>query len=169
MAKSPTAEVVEMVSAAKLADIFGCSVVYVGKLTKDGVIARASKGQYPKDECCKKYIAHLKSDERRSTKSAGENRLRDAKAAEVDMRLAERRRELIPMSDADAAISNLCGLFRMEMDGAPAAMTRDMDWRRKIEAKHDEILVRIARRSAAILSALREGRDPADAEEEIRA
>lgn len=78
----------------------------------------------------------------------------NARAAEIEMRVAERKRELIPIEDATAAMDLLAGKTKEEMTGLAARITRDMILRRKIEAEMNGALIRIAEglRSSADLA-----------------
>ena len=56
------------------------------------------------------YLRYLKDDERRSAKSAADSRVRDARALEIELRIAERSRELIPVEDALNDMAELAGM-----------------------------------------------------------
>lgn len=114
------------------------------QLAKMEYFKRAVKGRYNLVAVVQGYIKFLKDDERRTSKSATASRMQDAKTAEIEMRLAERRRELIPLDDAQAAIDVIVGKVRAEFSGLPARVTRDMTLRRSLEVETDASLNRIA-------------------------
>jgi hypothetical protein len=103
------------------------------------------------------YISFLRADERRSSKSAGEFRLRDAKAKVVEMQLAERAHELIAYDEAETALETVVGLVRTEMGGVAARVTRDLGLRRSIEKAINDGLARVVARLAKEVVALRSG------------
>lgn len=95
-------------------------------------------------EVLKGYIGWLKDDARRNSKSASATRVADARALEIEIRTAERRRELIPVEDAQAAMDAVVGRCLTEMVGLPASYTRDIAERRRLEEKMDGCRARIA-------------------------
>lgn len=105
--------------AEALGALFGVSRKWVEKLAEDGVIARAAKGRYPIGPAVRGYIAWLKSDQRRSSKTAADGRLRDARAREIELRIAERKRELVETDEAIATLDEIVGKMRGGQQDAP--------------------------------------------------
>jgi hypothetical protein len=120
------------------------SEVRVRRLVDLGHIKRAKKGQYQLVDVVQGYIRFLKDEERRTSKTATASRMQDAKTAEIELRLAEKRRELIPVEDASAVIDIIVGKVRSEFSGLPARVTRDMDLRRRLEDETNASLNRLA-------------------------
>lgn len=139
----------EMVPAAQAAQIIMVTPQWLRQLAAQGYIPAAEKGRYPLIAVIQGYIKFLKDDDRRSSKSATASRMQDAKTAEIEMRLAEKRRELIPVDDAQAAIDVIVGKVRAEFSGLPARATRDMTLRRVLEAETNASLNRVADAVAA--------------------
>lgn len=83
--------------------------------------------------------------------------MQDAKAAEIEMRIAEKRRELIPVEDHIAALDIVVGAVRAEFSGLPARVTRDMDLRRKLETEANASLNRISDTLAASAEFIEKG------------
>ena len=121
----------------------------IRQIAKMGYIPKLAKGRYNLVELVQGYIKFLKDDDRRSSKSATASRMQDAKTAEIEMRLAEKRRELIPVEDAQAAVDVIVGKVRAEFSGLPARATRDMTLRRVLEAETNASLNRVADAVAA--------------------
>ena len=68
----------------------------IRQLQKQGFIPKAEKrGQVQLVGAVQGYLKYLKDDERRSSKTAADSRVRDARALEIELRIAERSRELI--------------------------------------------------------------------------
>ena len=135
----------------------------IRQLTKQGYIPRAEKRGYVQlVGAVQGYLRYLKDDERRSSKSAADSRVRDARALEIELRIAERSRDLIPLEDALADMAEFAAAVRSELAGLPARLTRIMDERQKIESEVDGVLTRLSERAAQKAAALEPGRsDPA--------
>jgi hypothetical protein len=155
--KAAPKEEVQTLGSDQTARLLDISGAFLRRLTQDGKIPKQAKGRYVLDEAVRAYIRFLRDENARTTKSAHQNRMHEAKAAEIEMRLAERRRELIPTEDVYAAIDIMIAKFRDELAGLPARFTRDMDLRRKLEAETHESQNRIAEALAATAKFIREG------------
>lgn len=112
------------------------------------------------------YIRFLKDDERRSSKSAADARVRDARAAEIERRMAREDRDIIMLEEAMAAYDFATGLYLESVSGLPARMTRNVSERRRLEAICDGERQRLADRFAEGASALRTGSTAADTDDE---
>lgn len=155
-----------MLNADEAGRLLKVTPTYIRQLARQGVLPKASRGLFPLVGLVQGYIDFLRSEDRRSSKSAADSRVRDARAAEIELKMAERRRDLIPQEDAQAAVSALCGMFRQTLNGLPARMTRDLELRTKIEKEVDAALATLARRAREIGTALRTGVDALAADEE---
>lgn len=144
-----TTDYSDMVPAAQAAKMIMVTPQWLRQLAAQCYIPVAEKGRYPLGAVIQGYIKFLKDDDRRSSKSATASRMQDAKTAEIEMRLAEKRRELIPVDDAQAAIDVIVGKVRAEFSGLPARATRDMTLRRVLEAETNASLNRVADAVAA--------------------
>src|SRR5262245_2013878 len=78
----------------------------VRQLQKLGAIPPSVKGNIPLVGAVQGYITWLKDEERRTSKSASASRVQDARAHEIEMRTAEKKRELIPVTEAIAAVDH---------------------------------------------------------------
>lgn len=117
----------------------------IRQLVKQGHVPKSDKRGYVQlVGTVQGYLRYLKEDERRSSKSAADSRVRDARALEIELRIAERSRELIPVEDALTDMAEFVGLVRSELAGLPARLTRIIDERQKIEAEVDGLLNRLA-------------------------
>lgn len=105
------------------------------QLRKDGWIPNAGRGVYSIVGAVQGYIRFLKDEARRTSKSASSSRLQDARAREVDLRVAAEEKRLVDIDDVQATVEEIVGGLRAELSGLPAACTRDLELRRTIE-KH---------------------------------
>jgi hypothetical protein len=168
MAKSDKIGDVE-ISAPQLAAFLGVSRAWVNRLVDDGVIARTESRRFHFGETIRAYIAHFKDEDRRSTKVAAESRVRDARAREIELRIATREHKLVDTEEAIAAVDDVIGVLRTGCVGLPARITRDLQLRRKIEQEIDAILDRASDRLEERASALRASGEAAPAFEEVDA
>jgi len=117
----------------------------VRQLQKQGYIPRAPKrGVVPLVGAVQGYLRYLKDEERQSSKSAAASRVTDARTREIELRIAERQRDLIPQEDARAVIGEMAAMLKAEFVGLPARVTRDLDLRRTLEQEVDDSFARLA-------------------------
>lgn len=116
----------------------------VRQLIKMGYIERTRRGYTTIPSAVQGYIRFLKESAAENTKSAAANRAQEARADEIEMRNAARRRELVSLDEALEAMSLLVGKVNAEMNGLPRRCTRDVDLQSKIEAEADGAKERIA-------------------------
>ncbi len=143
------------VSAEALGKLLGVSRKWIEKLAGEGVIEREAKGKYPVGAAVRGYIGWLKDDQRRSSKTAADSRLRDARARLIELRIAEQSHELIETEEAIATVDEIIGTIRAEASGVAATVTRDVEIRDRIEAAIDGIFSRAAARFEQKAVALR--------------
>jgi DNA-binding transcriptional MerR regulator len=137
----------------------------IRQLQKHGYIPKADRrGVVQLVGAVQGYLRYLKDDERRSAKSAADSRVRDARALEIELRIAERSRDLIPLEDALADMAEFAAAIRSELAGLPARLTRIMDERHRIETEVDGVLARLSERAAEKATALGSGRGDPEAQ-----
>ena len=139
----------------------------IRQLQKQGYIPRALKrGVVPLVGAVQGYLRYLREDERQSSKSAAANRVTDARTREIELRIAERQRDLIPQDDARAVIGEMAAMVKAEFVGLPARVTRDLDLRRTLEQEVDASFARLAASAERARSALGTGGLDLEAEPE---
>ncbi len=136
----------------------------VRQLIKAGYIPRPAPGRTTIVGAVQGYIRFLKDEERRTSKTQADSRVRDARASEIELKIAERRRDLIPREEAEASADYLVGIINEELNGLPARVTRDIPLRRKIESEISASKGRIAKALESASDALETGRDPSGAD-----
>lgn len=153
---------------AQIAAMTGRSKEWVKKLAQEGVLERDGRGAYKLRSVCAAIIAHYEAMTDRSARTQSAARATDARAAEIQQRIAMRDRALIPIDEALQAMEIVVGTVNSELTGLPARATRDMAIRRKIEDEVNGTKGRIAASLRKGSAAARSGRglDGADAEDD---
>jgi hypothetical protein len=133
------------VSASALAQHLDCSRAYVGKLESEGVVRRTTDG-YPLDEARVSYIRFLRRNRKRTPRHDADAKYERAKTEMLQLKLAEKRGELVRQSDVDALIDQLLGITLTAMSSMPArrAPRGNLATRRCIEQVVFEVRTEIA-------------------------
>lgn len=134
----------------------------IRQLNKAGYIPIPKRGHTTIVGAVQGYVRFLKEDARKHTKSQAASRAVDARASEIELRVAERRRELIPTEESMAAMELIVGEVNKQLTGLPARITRDVALRRKIEAEINASKGKISDKLAAAGQYISTGRDPTD-------
>lgn len=93
---------------------------------------------------------------RRSNVSTADAQLRAVRAREIDIRVAEHEKKLMPIAEAIAALDIVIGAVLAELSSLAPAVTRDLALQWQIEEKIFAMGNRISKRLAAQASSLRE-------------
>jgi hypothetical protein len=133
------------VSASALALHLDCSRTYIGKLEAEGVIQRQGDG-FPLDLSRVAYLRYLRRERRQSPRSEAEAAHAKAKTELLQLRLMEKKHELVRRSDVDALIDGICGVTLTALSSLPArcAPRGDLAIRRSIERVVFEVRTEIA-------------------------
>jgi hypothetical protein len=130
----PRSRMAETVSASSLAQHFDCSRAYVGRLEAEGVIQRQGEG-FPLDQSRVAYLRFLRRERRQSPRSEANADFQRAKAELIRLRVAEKRRELMPTTEHNALVDQFAGIVLAALGGLPARLAgADLAARRKAEA-----------------------------------
>ena len=141
---------------------------YVGQLVRNGVVPVHGTGNnrgIPAIDGVAAYVRFVRGDKRNKTKDASQNRARDARATEIELRIATAERELIPLDEAIDIISVFLGSLRTSIDSIPAQISRDPEIRAKAKKVTDDILSKMADLAQERRSALRSGSGVAEADQ----
>lgn len=150
-------------TAAKL---IMCTPEWLRRLTKDGWIKKVAKDQYRIVDVVQGHINYLKDENRKATKTAAASRVQDARATEIELRVARETNQMVDIDELDAILTDYVGAFRSDLSGVPAASTRDLALREIIEKNLNEAIERCRRGFETEAKGLRSGRRVAvDAEE----
>ncbi|QQC25749.1 hypothetical protein I6H96_02480 [Brucella anthropi] len=148
-----------LISIGQAARLLMISEERIRQLSKAGYFPRPSRGKVPFVGVVQGYIKSLREDNKNQNKTSADNRVRDARAEEIQIRIAEKKRELIPTDDATAAQDFLLGVVVAELSGLPARVTRDVPTRRLIEKEIDASRNRMASALRSSVATLRTGGD----------
>ena len=123
-----------MVSMEGFARHIGLSREMVRRLIAENVLTPEADGRLDQDKSRLAYLQHLRE---RPTRSQAADLLREAKAEEVRLRLAERMHELIERPAASEVVEDVVASLLIGLQGLAARVGgRDLALRRKID---DEI------------------------------
>ena len=116
--------------------------------------SNALQGLYDQDRSRLQYIQFLRSERERSPRTTADAEHVKAKTEMLQLKLAEKRRELVHQSDVDALIDELVGVTLTAMSSMPArcAPRGDLATRRCIERVIFEVRTEIANIARARLT-----------------
>ena len=166
MAAEGEKQTINTLSVGQVAQFCDRSTQWVQQLAKDGFIAKEAHGRYKLVSVVRGVIAYYEDLQAKSNKAAAATRATDARTREIELRIKERSRDLIPIEDAQAEIADWVSAFRAELQGLPARLTRDMQERRRLEQEIDAALTRLSRRTTQAEQALAVGEGAAPSEPE---
>lgn len=151
----------QTVGPTEVASVFGRTKQWVLDLVKNGHLERVGRGRYRLGDVGVAVVRHYEASREASSSVAAASRVTDARTREIEQRIAIRERQLIPTDDAIAEYDILVAVCRKEIDGLPAAFTRDVADRRRLEKLCDGAKTRIADALGKAGDAARKGRtDP---------
>jgi hypothetical protein len=146
-----------MLTVRQAAQLLKMTTERVRQLSRDGWIPKAARGAYPLVASVHGYIEFLRDEARRSNQNIPANRARDARAREIELRIAEREGHLIPTDEALAVMDEIVALCRTELQTIAARSSSDVATRREIEKQSNESLRRISDKLASRSSDVRAG------------
>jgi len=150
----------------EMADEFGISQTYLLDLVKEGHLPQGERmalkrqfrfNRYEMRKAFSKYEAGRRAE---MMQPATENRVRDARARDLEIKTQMRTRELIPMPDAVFALDTVVGLTRSTFGGAAARISRDIAVQVKADDVIDHCLNSISEGLRKVVATLRAGGDP---------
>jgi hypothetical protein len=74
----------------------------IDQLVAAGHLQRHAPGRFRTVDVVQGYIRFLRDEDRRSSKSAADSRMRDAKAREIEVRTQQRLSRLVPQASGEA-------------------------------------------------------------------
>jgi phage terminase Nu1 subunit (DNA packaging protein) len=147
------------VKTESAADFLKISAEWVRRLNREGWIKKTGKDRYRLIDATQGYLDYLRDDSRKTSKSAAASQVQVARAREIELRVAREEGRLVSMEDVDAVVSDILGTFRSELDGIPAAASRDLEVRRAVEKNLNEAIDRCRERFERAQRELAGGRD----------
>lgn len=153
-------------TADQAAALVGRSRRWIFDLANKGFIEKAKGGSFSLLAIVRGVVAYYEAQLQESSKAATANRATEARTREIELRIQERSRELIPLEDAKAVVGEMATAVKSEFQGLPARYTRDMQERRRLEQEIDAAFERLSKRAAEAERALATGESALDAEPE---
>jgi len=153
----------ELTDAQTLSRCWNVNTTRISQHVAEGWLISVKKGKYKWFDACQGYIRWLRDESRKSSKSASDSRMRDAKSRDIEVRTMQRLGRLVPLEVYEEMIDNLAGMVRSEFAGLAASSTRDITLRRIIEREVNARLQRIAEQAMAQAIRLEAMVSPADA------
>ena len=152
----------DIVTANSLATHLGMTRQNVARLTAEAVIEQRSDGCYDQTASRLRYIKHLRSEHQRSPRTEADAEHVAVKTEMLQLRLLEKRRELVRREDVDALIDEMAGVVLTHLSSMPArcAPRGDLAIRRNIERVVYEVRTELA--SIASKMADEHGEPPLD-------
>lgn len=157
------------VSSADLAQVLGMTERRVQQLEKEGVFKNVAEGRNKRFRLSDAVQAWKKKSEieaeRTIQESTGSDDLfKSERARKLKLENDLTEGTLLETDSAIAAIDHIVGQIRTGLAGIPARYTDDLVERRKLEMLHDDVLRDLSARNEQAGAALREGRDPLEAD-----
>jgi hypothetical protein len=139
------------VTATQLGRHLDLSRQRVQQLVDEHVIARLPNGRFDQDDSRVRYLRWLREPERRSARTQADAEHVRAKTEMLQLRLMEKRGDLVRQSDVDALIDEIVGVTLTAMSSMPArcAPRGDFATRRCIEQVVFEVRTEIAQHRPA--------------------
>jgi hypothetical protein len=117
----------------------------IQQLVDEKVIPQLPSGRFDMDTCRVTYLRWLRAPERRATRSQVDADFTAAKAELIRLRVAEKKRELIPLEYARSVEDKAIGVVLTAMAGMAARCAgNDLQLRRKIDQVVYETRVQLA-------------------------
>jgi hypothetical protein len=140
------------VSASALALQLDCSRTYIGKLEAEGELHRAPDGSgFLLDQSRVVYLRYLRRERRQSPRSEADADFQRAKSELIRIRIAEKKKTLIPLDEAIGQMDEVVGLFLTHLSGLSARRGgRDLAVRRAIDRAVYDLRKEISEASAAM-------------------
>ena len=124
----------ELVSASRMAAHLGFERPMLDRLRAQGVIDREADGRYAVEATRLAYVRHLREARRLSPRSAADAEFTQAKAELLQLRIGERKKELMMASECYGLLDEVHGLFMTHLSALPAKIGgRDLAMRRTVE------------------------------------
>jgi hypothetical protein len=105
-----------IVSASALGLHLDCSRSYIGKLEAEGMIQRQGDG-FPLDQS---RVGYLRRERRQSPRTEADADHIKVKTEMLQLRLMEKKRELVRRADVDALIDGIAGVTLTHLSSLPA-------------------------------------------------
>ncbi|MGB3502566.1 MAG: hypothetical protein WBA44_13150 [Mesorhizobium sp.] len=131
--KAPAKTGPATISAAKLAALLMISPRRVQQLAQAGVIPKTGRDAYPLVGAIQGYLRWLDDESRRAAQAASAIKVAEARATEIEQRIAAKMKTLIPIEDHRGVVAGLVRVVRREVEKVPANLPAHVRERARIE------------------------------------
>lgn len=144
------------ISTKNFAEMQGISIRRVQQLVAQGFLPSSGHGELLVPAAFRGFVDHRVQNEiaKLPIQNDGGQRVRDARAADIELRTAERKRAHIVEAQAEAVavIDEYAGQLRSDLMAIPARVTADIAMRRRMEDEIDEAFGAAGDRATAAAS-----------------
>jgi hypothetical protein len=135
-----------LVNATSLGEHLDLTPQRIVQLAEGGIIARRPDGRFDQDACRISYLRWLRDPARRQIRSEAAAAHIQAKTEMLQIKLAEKRRDLVRRDEANELLDEAVGITLTHLSGWPARIAgNDLALRRRAEALLVELRRDIAR------------------------
>lgn len=131
-----------VITSAEAAAMLMLTPEWLRQLVAMGWIKKLGKDRYRTADVVQGHIAYLKDENRRAAKTASASRVLDARAREIEVRVAREQLEVIEADDVVAFFSETLATLRSGLSGIAAA-TLDPNVRIEVAKNVDAALGRV--------------------------
>ena len=156
----------EAVSAGRMAAVLGVTPRWLRILADEGFAVRAGRGKYDLAGTVQGALRRAAQERKGDTRIAAENRVREARAREIELRNLKQAHILVEVEEAIAVLDEMIGMFVSELSGLPARFTRDRAERERLEEDIHDLVNRVRARFLEEASSLRQSGEAGGAAEE---
>lgn len=146
-----------IITIAQAAQLLMVTPERVRQLIRSGHIASAGRGHVPLVSAVQGYIHFWESDERGAQRRAALSRVQEARAQEIELRVARQREELAPIDDAIDAMDFVVEITSEELRKLPGRFGGSPETREALSIKVEEAITAIEAKNAQCSASLRRG------------
>jgi hypothetical protein len=160
-AEAPTAQEAQPsgIKVEQAAALIRVSVRRIQQLMQEGWIKRTPGGVLTGVAVVHGYLDFQEDATKRLMAKFADNEVRRAKAKEINIRIAEKERELVPRDEAEGFVQLLIGGVVSLLQGLPARFTRDVNERKRLEHLVSDVRAEVAGLAAKFGAAFRTGEE----------
>ncbi|ACA18504.1 hypothetical protein M446_4147 [Methylobacterium sp. 4-46] len=133
-----------MIPLEQAARLLLLSTMRLRQLAKEGWFPPPVRGKVSLILTVQGYIKFLRDEDRRSSKTAAESGLKQARQREVELRIAKDEGELIPLLDVMGVMDEFTGAVVTALKNMPSRFSRDIAQRERLQPHVDEVLTLVA-------------------------
>ncbi|TIS83332.1 MAG: hypothetical protein E5W88_30155 [Mesorhizobium sp.] len=146
------------INVSQLSRLLDLTPRRVQQLVQQGVIPKVGRDAYPLVGAVQGYLRWLTDDDRRIAGSASAQRVANARADEIEARIREKMKDLVPIEDQRMTVATLLEIVKRELADLPVRLPLHI--RSAIRAAIAASIARIEKTAAQAIKMVQSGRDP---------